>query len=72
MDTLDRKRSRPRRELQTAYSAWLKTSDIYPSPKRSEVELDACYGAPARFKWAEYIAARKRMVLAYAEPTLGT
>ena len=68
METLDRKRLRLRQELQFAYSAWLTASDIYPSPERSTELPDACFGAPAKLKWQAYIAAKDRMVLAYAEP----
>ena len=71
METLDGKRLRLRHELQTAYSAWLTASDIYPSPERSEERPDACYAPPAKVKWAAYLAARERMVLAYAEQKAG-
>lgn len=67
MKALDEKRLRLRNELQAAYSAWLTVSDIYPSPERSDEPVEACYTAPARVKWAAYIAAKDRMVQAYAE-----
>ena len=67
MTALDEKRQRLRHELQAAYSAWLTVSDIYPSPDPSDEPVEACYSAPARMKWAAYIAAKERMVLAYAE-----
>ena len=67
METLDGKRLRLRHELQVAYSAWLTASDIYPSPERAEPRLDDCYAPSARLKWTAYLAARERMVLAYAE-----
>jgi hypothetical protein len=68
MEARDQKRLRLRRELQVAYSAWLTASDLYPSPERAEGRMDTCYAAPSRAKWQEYLAARDRMVLAYAEP----
>ena len=70
MEALDEKRLRLRHELQVAYSAWLTASDIHPSPERAEKRVDACYAPPARLKWAAYIAAKQRMVLAYAELAL--
>ncbi len=69
MEALDQKRLRLRNELQAAYSAWLTASDFYPSPERHEDRLDACYAPPTRLKWAAYLAAKDRMVLAYAEPS---
>ena len=68
METRDHKRLRLRRELQVAYSAWLTASDFPPSPERAEGRLDPCYAGPARTRWAAYLAAKDRMVLAYAEP----
>lgn len=71
MEALDRKRLRLRQELQAAYSAWLTASDIHPSPERLGRQIDDCYAPPAKLKWAAYLAARERMVLAYAESKAG-
>ncbi len=68
MEAHDQKRLRLRHELQAAYSAWLTASDVHPSLERSGQAVDACYAPPAKLKWAAYLAARERMVLAYAEP----
>lgn len=71
MEDLDRKRSRLRQELRTASSAWLTASALYPSPERSGKQSDACHDASARMKWVVHIAARNRMVLAYAGTARG-
>jgi len=64
VEALDHKRRRLRRELQVAYGAWLTASDIPSAP-------DACYAPATRMKWAAYLAARERLVMARAELSAG-
>ena len=68
METLDNKRVRLRHELQQAYSAWMLTSEYSAGPIATNIPVDisGCSDA-AKVKWFEYLAAKERLVLAYAE-----
>ena len=64
METLGNKRARLRGELQRAYSAWLLES----GPFADAPEAKAADGAPhSHTTWAVYLAAKQRLVAAYAE-----
>jgi hypothetical protein len=68
METLDMKRARLRLELQEAYGAWLRISEDRANSTfpHTVVELS---GSPkeAQAEWFDYLAAKERLVLAYAE-----
>jgi hypothetical protein len=68
MESLDRKRSRLRRELQDAYGDWLAVSDGATEARESAPAVDTS-GCPDSSKtlWFAYQAARIRLVEAYAE-----
>ena len=68
METLHSKRARLRHELQQAYGAWMLTSEYWASPTATHAPVDVS-GCPdaAKAKWFEYLAAKDRLVLAYAE-----
>lgn len=53
METLDNKRARLRRELRRAYGDWMETGEGH--------------GAPPTTKWSDYLAAKRRLIAAYAE-----
>jgi hypothetical protein len=68
MENLDMKRARLRLELQEAHGAWLRITEaradlMCPS---AGTELS---GSPkeTQAEWFEYLAAKERLVLAYAE-----
>jgi len=68
METLDTKRMRLRLELQEAYDAWLTITEFWANsaPAGPCVELS---GSPkeTQAEWFEYLAAKRRLVVAYAE-----
>jgi hypothetical protein len=68
MEALDKKRARLRSELQQAYSAWMVTSEGRASPGAAQIPIDisGCPD-PAKARWFDYLAAKQRLVLAYAE-----
>jgi hypothetical protein len=73
MDALGNKLMRLRYELQQAYGAWMQTSEgrtksvVAPVP----VDTSGCRDA-AKIKWFEYLAAKERLVLAFAEQSAMT
>lgn len=71
MEALNQKRVRLRRELQQAYSAWLLTTELPAGALApgSPVDTSGCSDM-AKARWFEYLAAKERLVLAYAERTL--
>jgi len=71
MEALKLKRARLRQELQQAYAAWTQMSGAWASPTATHTPVDVS-GCPdsAKTKWFEYLAAKKRLVLAYAEQPL--
>ena len=71
MEALNKKRARLRHELQQAYGAWIVTSEFRASPTATDAPVDVT-GCPdaAKAKWFEYLAAKDRLVLAYAETTM--
>jgi hypothetical protein len=68
METLDLKRARLRLELREAYGAWLHIAEARASSTatRTAIELS---GSPeeTQAEWFDYLAAKERLVLAYAE-----
>lgn len=68
METLNKKRSRLRNELQVAYDAWMDTSEQKSGRPDTAEPMDMS-GAPdmAKAQWFEYLLAKRRLVLAYAE-----
>ena len=68
MEALNTKRARLRHELQQAYGAWIRMGEPWASPTATHTPVDAssCPDS-AKTKWLEYLAAKKRLVLAYAE-----
>ena len=66
MEALRKKRARLRHELQEAYGDWLSTSEFYASHAAVPVDVSGCTDA-TRLKWFEYLAAKERLVLAFAE-----
>jgi hypothetical protein len=67
MEALNNKRARLRRELQEAYSAWMATSEFCAtSETHVPVDISGCPDT-TKVKWFEYLAAKERLVLAYAE-----
>jgi hypothetical protein len=68
MEALNKKRARLRHELQEAYSAWMLTSEFCASSQGllAPVDISGCPDA-TKLKWFEYLAAKKRLVLAYSE-----
>jgi hypothetical protein len=68
MDNLDMKRARLRLELQAAHGAWLQIADARAKPTRPHTVVEPS-GSPkeTQTEWLEYLAAKERLVLAYAE-----
>jgi hypothetical protein len=68
METLDDRRTRLHHELQEAYDNWLRTSEASAARGSIAVSLDVS-GCPdaAQLDWFEYLAARQRLIIAYAE-----
>jgi hypothetical protein len=71
MEVLSSKRARLRRELQKAYGDWLRTSESRSNESAAPVDVSGCSDA-TKAKWFEYLAAKDRLVLAYAEEPLAT
>ena len=59
METLDNKRARLRRELREAYSDWMQAGEGRCSQQTKTQQTGA--------KWFDYLAAKQRLVAAYAE-----
>jgi hypothetical protein len=66
MEALTRKRVRLQRELQEAYGDWLRSSELSASYSAAPVDVSGCSDA-AKANWFEYLAAKERLILAYAE-----
>ena len=68
MDILQRKRARLRLELLAAYGAWLEVAEARARSTLRHIVVELS-GSPkeAQTEWLEYLAAKKRLVLAYAE-----
>jgi hypothetical protein len=68
METLDLKRARLRLELQEAYGAWLYITEARASSTAAHTVTEPS-GSPkeTQAEWFEYLAAKERLVLAYAE-----
>jgi hypothetical protein len=68
METIDTKRARLRLELQQAYGAWLRIAETLANAASPSTVIDRS-GSPreSRAEWFEYLAAKKRLGLAYAE-----
>ena len=66
MDRLNKKRERLRLELQAAYEAWMMRSEREALAPAEAIDVS---GSPdmAKVQWFEYLAAKQRLVLAYAE-----
>lgn len=71
VEPLNERRARLRRELRRAYDAWLLTSELPTDPIAPDRGVDVS-GSPdaAKAKWFAYLAAKERLVLAYAEQPL--
>lgn len=70
MEELSNKRTRLRHELQRAYDAWLVAAECQAShhvPNHVDIS-----GSPdgAKARWFEYLAAKERLILDYAEQPL--
>jgi hypothetical protein len=65
MQALDEKRSRLRAQLRQAYTSWLATSEGCSGPNEP-VDVSGCR-LSVKAKWFQYLAAKERLVLAYAE-----
>lgn len=71
MEALNEKRARLRLELQRAYNAWLLTSELTAASLAPGGPVDISGAADvAKAKWFDYLAAKERLVLAYAERPL--
>jgi hypothetical protein len=70
METLDTKCARLSHDLQDAYDNWVRTSEPGGGPRAVMVSRDisGCSGGD-RPEWFAYLAAKQRLVLAYAERT---
>ncbi|WIM10173.1 hypothetical protein [Enhydrobacter sp.] len=68
MNNLDLKRARLRLELQEAYAAWLHIAEDRANSALpyTVIELSGC-PKDTQLEWLEYLAAKERLVLAYAE-----
>lgn len=68
METLDNRRTRLHHELQEAYDSWLRTTEACATRGSIAASLDVS-GCPdaAQFDWFEYLAAKQRLIVAYAE-----
>ena len=68
MEVLNRKRARLRHELQQAYDTWIFVSERQATGA-SSVDVSGSSDA-TREQWFDYLAAKERLVLAYAEQPL--
>jgi hypothetical protein len=66
MEALIEKCARLRRELEQAYTAWMRMSEFRATAPDTPVDISGCPDA-AKMEWFEYLAARDRLVAAYAE-----
>jgi hypothetical protein len=68
MEALDIKRARLRHELQDAYDIWMRISEVCAGcgSVAAPRDVSGC-GEAAQPEWFEYLAAKRRLVLAYAE-----
>jgi hypothetical protein len=68
MDNLDLKRARLRLELQAAYAAWLHIAQDWENSALPHTVTEP-YGSPKETQpeWLACLAAKERLVLAYAE-----
>ena len=66
MEALSRRRERLRDELQDAYDAWLRTSEDGAISARLPVDVSGCRDE-SKVAWFDYLAAKDRLVIAYAE-----
>ncbi len=68
MEALNMKRARLRAELQEAYDAWMHAREWLAGESPSPEPVDIS-GSPdaAKAQWFEYLAAKRRLVVAYAE-----
>lgn len=68
MDSLQRKRAGLRLELVAAYGAWLEVAEARARSTLRHIVVELS-GSPeeTQTEWLEYLAAKKRLVLAYAE-----
>jgi hypothetical protein len=68
METLDRKRARLRGELQQAYRDWMLASELGDGAAGapSAIGTSGC-AQESKARWFEYLAAKERLVAAYAE-----
>ena len=66
MEALSRRRERLRYELQDAYDAWLRTSGALAIPAWPPVDVSGCRDE-SKVAWFDYLAAKDRLVVAYAE-----
>jgi hypothetical protein len=71
MDALNNKRARLQHELQAAYEAWMLAREGQTSRSEPAEAVDIS-GSPdvAKAQWFEYLAAKQRLVVAYAEVPL--
>jgi hypothetical protein len=71
MEALRTKRVRLRDELRQAYDAWIDASEQQASHRGFDKPVDIS-GSPeaAKPQWFEYLAAKQRLVLAFAEQPL--
>ena len=74
LETLDNKRARLRHELRQAHSAWLLESDSFaqPAPANASDGATDSHSSDSRTRWANYLAAKQRLVAAYAEEAPAT
>lgn len=68
MDNLQSKRARLRFELLAAYGAWLEVADTRARSTLRHILVELS-GSPkeTQTEWLEYLAAKTRLVLVYAE-----
>lgn len=68
MDKLQSKRARLRLELLAVYGAWLEVAEARARSTLRHIAVELS-GNPkeTQTEWLEYLAAKKRLVLAYAE-----
>jgi|KBSSwiStaDraftv2_1062776.scaffolds.fasta_scaffold3422969_1 hypothetical protein len=68
MDNLDLKRAGLRLELQSAYAAWLHIAEDRANSALPCTAIELSGSAKdTQLEWLEYLAAKERLVLAYAE-----
>ncbi len=71
MEQLNHRRARLRDELQQAYEAWIDESELASRQGAPGAPIDISGSSNgATFLWTAYLAAKRRLVRAYAEPRL--